>query len=94
MDFKKVDKLIHEPARLGIISYLFDRQEIEVLTLKVKLGFSWGNLSVHLHKLEKAGYIKINKIFKKNKPVTLVKLRKTGIERYRKYRRVIKKMIK
>ena len=60
-DLSTVDRLIHEPARLMIMTILNAVDEADFLYLLNETGLTRGNLSTHLSKLEDAGYIKIEK---------------------------------
>ena len=59
----EIDKLIHEPARLQIMTQLYVVEEADFLFLMRKTGLTWGNLSSHMSKLETAGYIEVKKEF-------------------------------
>jgi DNA-binding transcriptional ArsR family regulator len=56
-----LDRLIHEPARLAVLTALSYCQKADFLFLQRLSGLSAGNLSVHLAKLEEAGLIKTEK---------------------------------
>lgn len=56
-----IDRVIHEPARLAILSVLCGCGAADFLFLENATGLSRGNLSVQLTKLEEAGVIKIRK---------------------------------
>lgn len=75
------DKLIHERVRLLILSYLASSSEKKVPFNEIKdsLELTAGNLSVQLKNLEEAGYIKIYKKIKDNKPETSVALTADGL---------------
>ncbi|HET7839470.1 MAG TPA: transcriptional regulator, partial [Rectinemataceae bacterium] len=75
-----LDRVIHERARLMVLTYLASSEKAEAgfTELKDELGFSSGNLSVQLKTLEEAGYVKIEKRFVKNKPYTGVSLTVDG----------------
>lgn len=78
----ELDKLIHERARLRIVTYLASNspEETSFTELQEKLEFSSGNLSIQLKKLKEAGYVDIRKTFKDNKPFTTVVLTSAGSE--------------
>ncbi|KAB3530711.1 transcriptional regulator [Alkaliphilus serpentinus] len=82
-----IDKVIHERARLLILSYLASSNEkrIQFNELKENLSFTSGNLSVQLKNLEEAGYIKIHKKIMDNKPLTSVSLTVAGLESLMEY---------
>lgn len=65
-----VDRLIHERARLAIVSALAVNPTLTFNELKRLLDMSDGNLSVHARKLEDAGYIRCKKTFEGRMPKT------------------------
>lgn len=73
-----VDRLIHEPARFSIISYLFVVQSADFTFLQTQTGLTWGNLSSHINKLETAGYVVVEKEFVGKKPHTMLHLTDKG----------------
>ncbi len=73
-----LDRLIHEPARLLIVTILSGVVSADFLFLQHETGLTKGNLSAHLSKLEEAGYVKIEKTFKGKLPLTVCK-----VDRYR-----------
>ena len=77
-----LDKIIHERARLLIVTYLANNRHDEVSfnELQEKLSFTPGNLSVQLKNLKKAGYVNIQKTFKNNKPYTTIIITAKGSE--------------
>ena len=69
----KLDTTIHQPVRLKIMAALTalpDDAQLEFVTLREMLALTDGNLSVHLRKLEDAGYVIIEKAFVGRKPRT------------------------
>ena len=74
----ELDRLVHEPARLMILMILQGVGEADFLYLQREGGFTQGNLSSHLLKLEEAGYVKIDKKFKGKRPLTLCRLTPKG----------------
>lgn len=73
-----LDRLIHEPARLMIVMILEAAGEADFLYLQREGGFTQGNLSSHLAKLEEAGYVEIEKRFKGKFPLTVCRLTLSG----------------
>jgi DNA-binding transcriptional ArsR family regulator len=73
-----LDRLIHEPARLMIVKILEGTGEADFLYLQREGGFTQGNLSSHLAKLEDAGYVEIEKKFKGKFPLTVCRLTPKG----------------
>ena len=81
----KLDRLIHERLRLGILSALAVNESLTFAELKKLLQTSDGNLSVHARKLEDAQYLTCTKSFEKRVPRTEYRLTATGrraLERY------------
>jgi DNA-binding transcriptional ArsR family regulator len=74
----QLDRMVHEPARLMILMILQGIGEADFLYLQREGGFTQGNLSSHLLKLEEAGYVKIQKKFKGKRPLTLCRLTPKG----------------
>jgi DNA-binding MarR family transcriptional regulator len=75
-----LDRLIHEPARLAIMSALSSVKNADFTFLTRLTGLTMGNLSSHLSKLEEAGLIKLEKKFVDKRPNTLVALTPRGQE--------------
>jgi DNA-binding MarR family transcriptional regulator len=86
LDLSKIDKVIHEPARLSILAHLYVLDSADALFLRNQIGLTWGNMSTHLKRLEDAGYINVMKEFIDRKPVTSFKLTKQGREAFQQYR--------
>ena len=79
------DRLIHERARLGIVSALAANESLTFNDLKRLLATTDGNLSVHARKLEEAGYITCSKSFEGRLPKTEYALSPTGRKALEKY---------
>ncbi|MGZ3376120.1 MAG: winged helix-turn-helix domain-containing protein [Phenylobacterium sp.] len=77
-DIERIDEVIHGRLRLGIMAFLSTAERADFTTLKARLQASDGNLSVHLRKLEDAGYVTIDKQFVGKKPLTTVTLTDPG----------------
>ena len=76
-----LDRLIHEPARLAILTMLSSVAAADFVFLQRSTGLTQGNLSSHLTKLEEAGLVRIEKSFVGKRPNTNVALTPTGKER-------------
>ena len=74
----ELNRLVHEPARLLILTILSPVASADFLFLQRETGLTKGNLSAHLSKLEEAGYIKIEKTFKGKLPLTVCELTAAG----------------
>jgi DNA-binding transcriptional ArsR family regulator len=88
-----VDRLIHEPARLMILSILYVVESADFLYLQNETGLSKVNLSSHLSKLEQAGYIAIEKTYRGKIPLTLCRITTEGSAAFTAYRRQWKNVI-
>jgi len=77
-DIERIDEVIHGRLRLGIMAYLSTAETADFNSLKARLQATDGNLSVHLRKLEDAGYVAIGKQFVGKKPLTTVTLTEGG----------------
>ena len=76
-----LDRLIHEPGRLAILTVLSSVKDADFVFLQRTTGLTKGNLSSHLTKLEEAGLVAINKRFVRKKPNTNVALTAAGKQR-------------
>ena len=84
-DIEAIDEVIHGRVRLGIMAFLAGADSAEFSTLKTRLQLTDGNLSVHLRKLEDAGYVEILKAFVGRKPQTQAKITKAGRAAFARY---------
>jgi DNA-binding MarR family transcriptional regulator len=76
-----LDPVIHAQARLRVVSalsMLHEADRIAFPRLQDILQMTAGNLSVHLRKLEDAGYVEVTKTHRGRTPATLVKLTRRG----------------
>jgi DNA-binding transcriptional ArsR family regulator len=80
-----LDRVIHEPARLMIVTVLYAVTEADFLYLQRECGLTQGNLSSHLSKLEDAKYVLIEKKFKGKYPLTICSLALKGREAFEAY---------
>ncbi|MEA1941072.1 MAG: transcriptional regulator [Pseudomonadota bacterium] len=77
-DASRIDETIHGRLRLGIMAFLSAVSSATFGEIKQKTGASDGNLSVHLRKLEDAGYVSVDKSFVDRKPRTRAALTPEG----------------
>ena len=77
-DIERIDEIIHGRLRLGVMTYLSSGGTADFNELKARLQATDGNLSVHLRKLEDAGFVTIDKTFVGKKPLTRVTLTDKG----------------
>ncbi len=80
-----LDRLIHEPARLVLISILYTVDSADFLYLMRETGLTRGNLSSHLARLEEGGYVAIEKTYKHKTPMTILHITDAGRDAYKKY---------
>lgn len=82
-----LDRLVHEKARLMILTYLAssDEPETAFTELRDALDMTPGNLSIQLKTLSEAGYVTISKTFKDNKPYTAALLTVEGTKALDRY---------
>ena len=88
-----IDKIIHEPSRFKLMAQLYVVQSADFLFLMRQTNLTFCNLSCHLTKLEKSGYIKIKKEFVRKKSHTMLELTKKGRTAFDKYREEMKKAL-
>jgi DNA-binding transcriptional ArsR family regulator len=89
----ELDRLIHEPARLLIVTILSTVESADFLFLQRETDLTKGNLSAHLSKLENAGYVDIEKTFKGKLPLTVCKLTEAGQKAFYAYRQQMQNFI-
>ncbi len=84
-DFKPLDPLLHSQLRLAIMSLLVSLDSADFTFIKEKTNATAGNLSVQIDKLEKAGYIEVEKSFKNKRPLTTCRITKQGVQAFESY---------
>ena len=83
--FKELNPLLHSELRLAIMSVLLSVESADFVYLREQTGATAGNLSVQLDKLQKAGYIAIEKGFKGKMPRTTCAITQQGISAFEEY---------
>lgn len=86
MSAPPLDRLIHEPARLRLLTQLYVVDEADFLYLSDRTGLTAGNISSHMSRLERAGYVAVEKGFAGRRPRTVYSLTMEGrsaLEAYR-----------
>ena len=89
----EVDRLVHEPSRSIILAILSATKSADFLFLQRETGLTKGNLTIHLSKLDKAGYIRIEKTFRGKVPQTFCRITSEGREAFENYRKQLKQFI-
>ena len=88
-----IDQVIHSPARLMVLTYLYVVESADFIFLMRLTGLTWGNLSTHLSKLEETGYVTIEKTFKGKKPHTLIHLTDRGRAAFSQYKKSMQRVL-
>jgi DNA-binding HxlR family transcriptional regulator len=93
IDFEKLDKTIHEKARLSIMTLLATRPSWAFQDLKTELKMSDGNLITHLRVLHEAGYVAVTKEIL-DRPQTSYSLTARGRKAFQDYLSVLEQIVK
>lgn len=88
----ELDRVIHEPSRLRIISVLAAAESLAFGEMRDLLDMTDGNLSVHLRTLEEAGYVEVDKAFVGRKPRTTARLSKKGRRAFGRYAEILTRL--
>jgi DNA-binding HxlR family transcriptional regulator len=92
--YEGLDHILHERARLGILTSLFAHPKGVVFgDLKRMCGLTDGNLSRHLAVLEEEGIVELAKSFPNNRPQTLCRITARGRKRYLDYLQVLERVV-
>jgi len=73
-----LDRLVHEPARLAILTVLEAAERVEFKFLEAVTRLTKGNLNSHATKLEAGGYLEVHKAFRGKIPVTSFSITPAG----------------
>ncbi len=93
--FDGLDRVIHEKARLGVLSSLIAHPKgLAFGDLKQLCGLTDGNLSRHLHVLQAAGLVEVIKGYEGNRPHTSCRLTKIGRRRFLDYLAVLERLVR
>lgn len=93
----ELDPVIHAQARLRIIATLAtieSRSSLAFPQVQELLDMTAGNLSTHLRRLEEAGYVTQEKVFRARKPVTYLAITSAGRAAYEEYRAQLQNLLK
>ncbi len=77
-DHASIDEILHSRVRLAIVAFLAGAKSAEFSAVRDAIRTTDGNASVHLRKLEDAGYIAMQKRFVARRPQTLYALTPRG----------------
>ena len=92
--FGEIDKVIHEPARLMLMAYLYVVDSADFVFLHRQTGLTGGNISSHMAKLEGAGYVEVEKSFSGKRPQTIFRLTDQGGAAFRRYRETMEGVLR
>jgi DNA-binding MarR family transcriptional regulator len=92
-DIGGLDDVIHGRVRLGVVAYLASAEVADFTELKTLLEVTQGNLSIHLRKLEDAGYVAIDKSFVGRKPLTRLRLTPEGRAAFGRYLKAMSQLV-
>ncbi len=87
-----IDEVIHGRVRLGVMALLMAEEAADFTVLKNALDVNEGTLSVHLRKLEEAGYVAIHKGYRGRRPLTTLSLTPEGRAAFKTYLEAIGKL--
>jgi DNA-binding MarR family transcriptional regulator len=73
-----LDEIVHQRARLGVLTIVNEARRVEFAYLLRSLGLTAGNLSQHLRVLEEAGFVRIDKGTEGRRPRTWVSITAPG----------------
>lgn len=93
--YEGLDRVIHEKARLGVLTSLIAHPKgLAFAELKRLCGLTDGNLSRHLQVLQDAGLVEITKGYEGNRPHTSCKLTTNGRQRFLDYLSVLERVVR
>ncbi len=91
--FRELNPLLHSELRLAVMSILVGVESADFVYLREHTGATAGNLSVQIDKLQKAGYIEIEKTFKGKMPRTVCRITPAGTDAFEEYVKAISEYI-
>lgn len=83
--FQGLNPLLHSELRLAIMSILVGVESADFVFLREQTGATAGNLSVQIDKLNKAGYIEVEKTFRGKMPCTICRITQNGVDAFEEY---------
>lgn len=91
--FRGLNPLLHSELRLAVMSILIGVESADFVFLRKQTGATAGNLSVQIDKLQRAGYIEVEKSFRGKMPCTVCRMTDTGREAFAEYVDALKSYI-
>jgi DNA-binding HxlR family transcriptional regulator len=93
--YEGLDRVIHEKARLGVLTSLVAHPKgLAFADLKRLCGLTDGNLSRHLQVLQEAGLVDVQKGYDQNRPQTVCKITPLGRRRFLSYLAVLEQIVR
>lgn len=92
--FKELNSLLHSELRLAVMSILIGVESADFVYLREQTHATAGNLSVQIDKLQKAGYIKVEKTYRGKMPCTVCRITDTGLCAFEEYVTALQDYIK
>lgn len=90
---RELNPLLHSELRLAVMSILIGIESADFVFLRKQTGATAGNLSVQIDKLQRAGYIEVEKSFRGKMPCTVCRMTDTGREAFAEYVDALKSYI-
>ena len=92
--YQRLERVIHEKARLGILTSLLGAPDGLLFTeLKELCALTDGNLSRHIQVLQEAGLVEVWKGFRGNRPQTLCRITAEGRTRFQQYLEELERVV-
>ncbi len=91
--YNNLNPILHSQLRLAIVSLLIKNKVMDFVEIKETTKATAGNISVQIKKLEDAEYIRVQKSFKNNYPLTTIKLTENGLLAFEQYVSDLKKYL-
>lgn len=92
--FLQLDRVIHEKARLAIMSMLAASPELSFTDLREALALTDGNLITHIRTLQEAGYLSVAKSFHNKRPLTTCSLTPAGRKAFAAYLNLLEQIVR
>jgi DNA-binding HxlR family transcriptional regulator len=93
--YEGLDRVMHEKARLGVLTSLVSHSKgLSFADLKKLCGLTDGNLSRHLQVLQEAGLVEVLKGYEGNRPHTTCRITASGRTRFVNYLSVLEQVVR
>ncbi len=89
-----LDRLLENRIRLGVMSLLMVREEVDFNSMKQLLGVTDGNLASHVAALERENYLRVRKEFVGRKPQTTYAITDTGRKAFTAHVEALERLLK